>query len=69
MWKFVITKINSGLFQGRGEEHCFGFGLGIFGPKMHDESKAGKVIVQVDDGVLEFLVVLEDEKTVIDIKR
>jgi len=35
---------------------------------MHDESKAGKVFVQVDDGLLEFLAGLEDEETVVDVK-
>jgi|GWRWMinimDraft_16_1066024.scaffolds.fasta_scaffold469012_1 hypothetical protein len=36
---------------------------------MHDESKAGKVIVQVDDCLVELLAGLKNEEAVVDVKR
>ena len=40
----------------------------IFRAKMHDESKAGKVFVQIDDSLVELLMVLEDKETVVGIE-
>ena len=36
---------------------------------MHDESKAGKVIVQVNDCLVELLAGLKNEEAVVDVKR